>query len=181
MQVDLVLEHDLYATDLGKEESDGLYVATLLPLLPAGVEEVDEEQEEVDEEIAESRQEALQFLMSAALDPMLVEDVHEFIPAVECIHKHPNAGQQGSILHGEALGDLLFPLAAVVEVGVDSGDGVATMEVVELIVCIEDIIVEVLGVQFRVELRGDVMGQVLELLDQDGDEVLGLMEEGLDG
>lgn len=55
LHVYLLLEYDLYATDLGQKESDGLYVIALLSL-PARTEDVDKQKEEVDEEIAESRQ-----------------------------------------------------------------------------------------------------------------------------
>lgn len=119
--------------------------------------------------------------MLAGIQPIFVEDVQEFIPPVERIHEHPDAGEQRPILHGEAIGYFLLLLPSVVQSGVDCGDGVAAKKVVELIMAVDDVVVDVLGVQLGVELGGDVVGQVLELLDDDGDEVLGAVEEGLDG
>lgn len=119
--------------------------------------------------------------MFAGFYPIFIEDVHELIATVEGIHEHPDSGEERPILHAKTIRYFFLLLASVIQFGVYCCNGVNAIQVIEFIISIDNVVVDILRVQFGVELGGNVMGEVLELLDHDGNEVLGLVEEGFDG
>ena len=84
---------------------------------------------------------------------------------VKGIHVHADGCELNSTSHAYALSNSPFSFVAVLQIRVNSRDGVVRIQRVVLLIRVDQIIVDILDINLREELNGDVGGQVLEFLE----------------
>ena len=153
---------------LGQEKQDGYFKFWFSFTFPRiGVKNANNKHEEISKEVLNGAKERLNLLISVGLKPILAIFIGQFVMSIQGFNMHANSCKLYTTVNPNALSNGYLFLPFVVEGRVEGRYRVFAIHVVELLIWIRYIVVNVLDIDFGIELYGDIVGEMLKLFYED--------------